>query len=316
MVKVYYHDQCYEVTEGASVLETLEQNGLEVASSCRAGVCQTCLKKLIKGQAPQNSQEGLTLSQITLGYFKPCVSYITEDLVMTDIDAEQRYDAKVLSVNLQNAEIAEIQLRLPSDFNYRPGQYIKLFKSESLVRNYSLASVPSLNEPLSLQVKKFDNGKVSPWLHELKTDEVLKISGPFGTCFYQVDDMSRPLLLIGTGSGLSPLYGILREALSKGHSGQIYLFHGVEYSKQLYKVDELMNLAAQHPQFHYVPCLSAESHAQYESGMVLDVVFKKITSTKGYYVYLSGHPLMVKAGSKKAFLLGANMQDIFADPFA
>ena len=42
-----------------------------------------------------------------------------------------------------------------------------------------------------------------------------QIRGPAGECFYVPGRPNQPLLLVGVGTGLSPLYGVLREAASK-----------------------------------------------------------------------------------------------------
>jgi malonyl-CoA/methylmalonyl-CoA synthetase len=52
------------------------------------------------------------------------------------------------------------------------------------------------------------------------------ISAAIGQCFYVSGRSQQPLLLVGSGSGLAPLYGIARSALAQGHEGDIWLYHG------------------------------------------------------------------------------------------
>jgi ferredoxin-NADP reductase len=42
-----------------------------------------------------------------------------------------------------------------------------------------------------------------------------------GALHYDPDWQARPLWLLAAGTGLAPLWGILREALRQGHQGEI-----------------------------------------------------------------------------------------------
>lgn len=315
MPKVTYHNKTYDILAEKSLLESLEQQGAAMPSSCRSGTCQTCKKKVIQGNVPEAAQKGLKPTEQAQGHFLPCVCHPTEDLVIADLDHAEVFDTEVLSVKLLNDEVAEIKLKCPEDFTHQPGQYIQVFKDKTLCRTYSLASLPKLDEPLTLNVKKVADGKVSTWLHGLTANISLKISSPLGNCFYQPSASDRPMLLMGTGSGLAPLYGIIREAIANNHQGGIWLFHGVSIKSHLYYQEQLTELAQKFPQFHYFPCLSDEYDENCEQGLITDIALKKIPSLKNFIVYLSGSPIMVKQASMKTFLAGASMQDIYKDPF-
>ncbi|MDP1166043.1 hypothetical protein Q6281_31615, partial [Klebsiella pneumoniae] len=66
----------------------------------------------------------------------------------------------------------------------------------------------------------------------------------------------RPLILIGTGSGIAPLHGILRDALRQGHTGPIHIYHGTRQPEDLYLDQSLHDLASRHDNVHYYPCVS------------------------------------------------------------
>lgn len=315
MVKINYKDQVLNISDGSSVLETLELAGIDIPTSCRNGVCQTCKMKVLQGRVPKQSQARLKSTEQEAGFFLPCVCYPTEDISIVDINQAPRYETTIISVEQLNHDIAEIKLSVPLNFAYRAGQYIQIIKDSKHIRTYSLASVPEKNEPLTLQVRRIPDGVVSSWLHALTENEKIQISGPFGECFYVNGREMQPLILIGTGSGLSPLYGIVHDALLKGHKGEILLFHGVARHKHLYKEKELRMLAHKFPQFKYFPCLSEEQANNYEHGSVLDVAFQNSLNLKESRVFLSGHPEMVKNGRKKMFLSGISIRDIYADPF-
>lgn len=315
MSTITYEGKTYQSLEGLSVLESLEQQGVNMVSSCRKGTCQSCKKKITTGSVPSSSQNGLKPTEQALGYFLPCVCYPQENISMVDIDQNNKYPSAVANVELLNNEIAKIELERDSAFQYFSGQYIQVYLNDTLFRHYSLASSPERDDHLILHVKKVDNGQVSPLLHEIKTGTKLTIAGPIGECFYHEAHHDKPILLIGTGSGLAPLYGILKDALAKEHKQPIWLFHGVGKYSQLYLEQELKELAEKHVNFLYFPCLSEEAHVNCESGMVGEIALKKVTDLKNTIIYLAGAPQMVTKTSMDAFLSGASIKNIYKDPF-
>ena len=132
----------------------------------------------------------------------------------------------------------------------------------------------------------------------------------------QSQQVTPPLLLIGTGCGLAPLYGIVRDALDHGHSGPICLFHGSSTHDGLYLIDELRHLAEHYANFFYTPCISSEPVRKgFAAGRAEQVALDTMKSLKGVRLYLCGHPDMVRETKRKAFLAGASLKEIFADPF-
>jgi NAD(P)H-flavin reductase len=83
----------------------------------------------------------------------------------------------------------------------------------------------------------------------------LQIVGPAGNCFYESIDADQPPVLIGSGTGLAPLWGVLRDALRRDHRGPIRLYHGARNKEGLYLVDELEALAKERDNFFYRACV-------------------------------------------------------------
>ena len=185
------------------------------------------------------------------------------------------------------------------------------------MRSYSLASVPQLDVSLEIHVRRQENGKLSNWIHDaIRQGDEVEFMGPFGECFYQSGHSDEKLLLIGTGTGLAPLIGIVRDALQSGHRGEIVLYHGSRNSSGLYQQDKLNELAGKHANFHYVPCLSGQVVADgYTAGRVNTVAFSEHPDLKGARLYLCGQPEMVHDAKKTAYLNGAALDHIHADAF-
>lgn len=318
MVKLVYDGATFDARAGESVLDSLTTQGVPVPHGCRSGICQTCLMRALRGRPPEDAQRGLKPTLKEQNYFLACSCFPTEDMEVALPDAAATLiSATVRAVVPLNREIVRLELECTSPLDYHPGQFVNLWRDETVSRSYSLASLPDRDACLHLHVRRVPGGKVSGWVHEqLEAGQTVQLSGPAGDCFYLPGQPRQPLLLIGTGSGLAPLYGILRDALAQGHSGPIRLYHGSRDAAGLYLTEALRALAAEHANFSYTPCLSGPDAAPgYAAGRALDVALAENPQLAGWRVFLCGNPEMVNNAKKKTFLAGAAMKDIYADPF-
>jgi CDP-4-dehydro-6-deoxyglucose reductase len=316
MPKIEYETQIHEVVPGETVLECLERNGHNVPSSCRSGVCQTCLTKALLGSPPAASQVGLREQQKNQGYFLSCLCRPEEDLVLRSVEGD-RVPATITSMAPLSPTVVRLRLKLAAALEYQAGQFFTLIRPDGLARSYSAASVPGTDNELEMHVAIMREGRMSQWLHtEARVGDQVQLLGPNGTCCYAPGTSEQPLFLLGTGTGLAPLYGILRDALSQGHLGPIHLFHGSVRQEGLYLHDVLRLLEREWPQFEYHPCVMEGPAAEdVFVGMVDEFAMREIPSLKGWKVYLCGNPTLVKQLQRKCFLAGASLKEIFADAF-
>ena len=59
MTLIRYEGKTFEVGAEESLLDSLNAQGASIPSSCRSGLCQTCLMQARSGTPPESSQEGL-----------------------------------------------------------------------------------------------------------------------------------------------------------------------------------------------------------------------------------------------------------------
>jgi len=318
MPSITFGGQSYQCKERESVLDCMTAHGVTIPSSCHAGLCQTCLMQAVNGKVPATAQVGLRTSLAAQNYLLACCCFPEEDMEVALPGAGiGKHSATVVEINPLNSEIVGLKLSLATKLKYKAGQFINLHKDTVTARPYSLASVPEVDEHLQLHVRKLPNGLVSHWIHQtLKIGDSIEISDANGECFYIPDNPDQNLLLIGTGSGLAPLYGIVRDALLQGHRGTIKLYHGSNATESLYLSEELESLSLRHGNFVYTPCVSGKNVPQgFASGRALDVAVTENPDISGWRVFLCGNPEMVKAGKKQVFFAGASMRDIYSDPF-
>ena len=127
---------------------------------------------------------------------------------------------------------------------------------------------------------------------------------------------TQPLFLLGTGTGLAPLCGIARDALSQKHQAPIHLFHGALKQEDLYLVDELYRLDEENENFHYHACVRDDiTDTRMKQGSIDEIALKEIPDLKGWKVFLCGDPNLIRQVQRKTFMAGASMKEIHADAF-
>ena len=102
---------------------------------------------------------------------------------------------------------------------YEAGQFLTLIFPDlglsEIRRSYSLSSSPAAEEPLSICVKRTVNGSVSSFLtRKLRVGDRLQSLLPAGQFVLPPEDAGEEeLVFIGGGSGLTPLFSLIKEAL-------------------------------------------------------------------------------------------------------
>ncbi|MEY8193240.1 MAG: 2Fe-2S iron-sulfur cluster-binding protein [Cycloclasticus sp.] len=318
MPKLTLNNQTYLCHAGATVLDTLLTNKVDIAYGCKQGDCQSCLIRSLNQTPPIDAQKGLKETQQAQNYFLACQCKPTEDMELALVTEEARFiESTVVSLKPLNPETIELVLEYKDELTFKPGQFINLKRDDGLVRSYSIANLPSAEKRLEFHIRKLPNGGFSEWAHDhLNSGDVVSLQEPAGDCFYISGKPDQPLLLVGTGTGLAPLAGIVRDALKQGHTGPIHLFHGSRDIAGLYWVDEMKALAENHANVSYHPCLSgSDTPLEYTAGRVHVEALKAHPKLQGWRVFLCGHPDMVKDTQKKAYLAGASLKEIYADAF-
>ncbi len=326
MAHVRFRDRSIELRGGESVLEALEREGEVLPSSCRVGVCQSCVVKG-EGAIPAAAQEGLKDSWKKQGLLLACVCRPTDDLTIAlPTDVIREVPAKLVHKQQVSQDVVILRFEIPREhtFPFESGQFVHLVRSDGLTRPYSIASVPA-DGYVELHVRRVRDGAMSRWLYDqIPVGEPVRLRGPNGDCCYVPEHPAAPIVLIGSGTGLAPLVGVLREALAHDHRGPIHLFHAGRTTSALYLHDELAELADRHPALTYVGVLDAgdraadTSHTErphLEVGRLAERVAAHVPDFTGAHVYFCGNPAMVEALKAHAYKHGAELEHLHADSF-
>lgn len=142
--------------------------------------------------------------------------------------------------------VFEIPAELDDKFRFKPGQHLQLHVpcgAKPLPRCYSLSSVS--DEAPRVTVKRVADGRASNWLcQNLKAGDVLDVAAPAG--MFTPRHYNNDFLLYAGGSGITPIYSILRTAL-RGGGGRIRLVYANRDERSIIFARELAQLSRDYP---------------------------------------------------------------------
>jgi CDP-4-dehydro-6-deoxyglucose reductase, E3 len=316
LASVRFEGKSYALVDNESVLDGLLRHGVRVSHSCKAGVCGSCVMKASSGLLPAKAQAGLKDSWKSRGYFLACSCVPEGDLEIAGPDYDLRFGATIRSLNRLSDDVIQARLAPDAAIDFRAGQYVTILREDGVARSYSVASLPEEGE-LELHIRRIPKGAMSGWFHDAaKPGDRVTVIGPSGECFYVSGREDQSMVLAGTGTGLAPLYGILKDSIARGHRGPIHLFHGALHPGGLYLVDELRAMAQQNSQVRYVPAvLRGEDAHGITIGALDRVIAERVPNLSGWRGFVCGDPALVQSLKMKLFLAGMASRDIYADAF-
>ena len=303
------------VQEQEYLLNALERAGIAIPNSCRAGLCHCCLVELKNGNVSRNAQLGLTENQKRLNYVLSCLCRPENDLEIGLLDNNQRHPATLIEKHFINHGV--MIARFKANIDWLPGQYLTLWRNETVGRVYSIASLPEEGY-VELHLRRRLSGVVSSWLeHRVSEGDVVHLSQATGHCYYTPMLPTQPIVIACTGTGLAPALGVLKNALANRHRGDITLYAAAGEPQQLYHLEELLELAARHRNFQFYPVVRRRPNATPAliHGDLIDVVKSRHRRMARHQIFLFGRPEMIETLQEICYLQGANLQYIFADAF-
>ncbi|MCB0430615.1 MAG: 2Fe-2S iron-sulfur cluster binding domain-containing protein [Flavobacteriales bacterium] len=162
---------------------------------------------------------------------------------------------KVRDVRRETPDCVSVAFDVPEDlkdaYAYLPGQYLTLkfnFKGEELRRSYSLCSSPDTENEWRIAAKRVQGGRVSGYLNEsVKVGDVVEVMTPMGNFHTPMQaDRERHFVLFAGGSGITPMFSILKSALAKEPRSRITLVYANRDEASVIFAEALKQMAAEH----------------------------------------------------------------------
>ena len=313
-----FNDSEYEVQSGETVLDILTRHQHDINFSCKSGICQSCLLQALQGDIDAKAQKGLKDTAIAQGYFLSCQQQAQSIQHVRAVDSMALFSrGQLIEKTLFSNDICRIRVEPVNPLYYHSGQFVNLKNPGGVVRSYSLASLPAKEEFLEFHIQRKTGGVFSNWVFDsLELGQSVDFQGPIGNCFYLNGNQNNPLILIGTGTGAAPLWGIVRDAIHSGHTGDIHFYHGGRGISSLYLDAELRSLQEDVPNFFYHPSISSGAVPKFiEKGRCNELALAAVDEYKDGVFYLCGNADMVSSTKKNLYLSGIALAKIHADPF-
>ncbi len=173
----------------------------------------------------------------------------------------QTFQATVTGNKKLTPDVILLSLSAPQEFSFKAGQFITLRvekREEFRLKSYSVLNPPSEKGKVDLCIKLVDGGFASEVLKKARKGDSFQIKGPLGHFVFQEDDKNKEIWLIGGGTGVAPLYSMLKEHLAQYNSKKFVLVFSVKEKRDLFLHAEFQQLAKKYPHFTYVPTLTRE----------------------------------------------------------
>jgi NAD(P)H-flavin reductase/hemoglobin-like flavoprotein len=186
------------------------------------------------------------------------------------------WDADVVAHERRTIEIAVLQVRPHTRYDYQPGQSVSLESDlrPRLWRYYSPANAPRPDGLLELHVKARDGGPVSSALvRRVGVGDVLRLGPPVGHLALDPES-DRDLLLVAGGMGLAPMKALVDQIARKGPPRRVDLFVGARNEDQLYDRADLRRLEQENSWLTVTLAVSEDKISSLEHGDVGDVVMR------------------------------------------
>jgi ring-1,2-phenylacetyl-CoA epoxidase subunit PaaE len=201
---------------------------------------------------------------------------------------------KVADVRRETADCVSLAFELPAslkeEYKFIQGQYLtlKLFiRGEEIRRSYSICSSPFENE-MRIAIKRVKEGKASSFINDgLQPGADVEVMTPMGN-FHSplMASHKKNYALFAGGSGITPIFSIIKSVLHAEPDSTIVLFYGnfneesTIFKKQL---DELSRTNSSRFRLHYILEKPTASQDELYTGIIskekAKALFEKHIST-------------------------------------
>lgn len=322
-------EQRVSVDDGQTVLDAGLAADLPLLYQCRTGSCGSCIARLETGEAEHRAGSSSSLSgaERADGYrllcltqpHGPCQFRLAYD---SAAGAERPVKAKafVNAIERIAEDVMRLELELADGhwFTFRPGQFVQVaVPGTQAVRSYSMASTVADLPRIELLIRILPGGAMSEWLcNQARTDDVLDISGPYGS-FFLKDKIKAPHIMIAGGTGLAPMMAMIDTLrMAPGRKPKIILSFGCQSAAGLFHMDALALRTLWLPTLDLkVSVDRGPAPDDVRTGNPVEAVGNDNPLDRNSVAYLCGPPGMIDAARRHLESLGLDPANIFAEHF-
>lgn len=193
------------------------------------------------------------LDMIVRGFVGERVSpFVTRDKARPVEPATKSHTRRVViaEVRRETPDAVSLVLRDPTGrpLPFEAGQFFTIARDvggEVLKRAYSASSSALVNDTVTVTVKRVEGGRMSNELNDrARAGDVMELLGPSGS--FVAASWQNDLVLVGGGSGITPLMSIARTVLASRPRARVTLVFGNRGEDDVIFRDALAELAREH----------------------------------------------------------------------
>lgn len=173
------------------------------------------------------------------------------------------HELKVSDITRETDDAVSVAFAVPEElmeaYRFVPGQYLTLeteIDGEKVRRSYSLCSSP-LDGELRVAIKKVEDGRFSTYANEkLTVGSTMQVMTPEGNFLAHPDPQQKHhYVAFAAGSGITPVYSILKSVLEVEPHSSFTLFYGNRTSHSIIfkeKIEGLKNRYMNRLEVHHI----------------------------------------------------------------
>jgi hypothetical protein len=198
---------------------------------------------------------------------------------------------------------------------FAPGQYLTFQlkipgQPKPVIRCYSLSDSPANLDHYRVTIKRLGPppqkpdappGLSSNYFHnDLTEGDILDVKAPAGH-FHLDETADKPVVLIGGGVGLTPVWSMLNAICDAGSRRETWFFYGVTNREKHAMYERMAEIRRDYDNVHIVVCYSKPTErcikgGDYDhEGHVSVDLFKDLLPSNNYAFYICGPPPMMQA---------------------
>jgi len=159
---------------------------------------------------------------------------------------------------------------------YKPGQFLTIntvIDNKTHKRAYSFSSSPEEDKDLKITIKRVENGLVSNYIHDkIRVGDKIKVNNPSGSFFIEpMPHLQRQYVLFAGGSGITPMFSIVKSILSVEKNSNILLIYANQNAHSIIFHEAIQDLETKYSQKLKVEHILAHNtieKANYNAGLL------------------------------------------------
>ena len=192
------------------------------------------------------------------------------------------HPVRVARVLRETGSASSFVLDVPSElrqaFAYEAGQFCTFrvwVGGQPHIRCYSMSSSPAVDAELRVTVKRIPGGVVSNWMNDhLAEGDILEVARPAG--FFRLGTGDGRLVAFSAGSGITPVYSLLKTALATTARGVQLVYANQDRDSIIFR-PEIDSLCAEHG-----GRFSLSHHLDVDDGLIgSDTIRRYVDGTDG-----------------------------------